>query len=384
MNDYQDIVSQEYSELKSTYLNAAYFGPSPKRCKTYVEKSLKHEIDPSFAPYLDWYERPEKSRQLFANILGVSKENIFHTCSVSDVNNLIIHSLPKDKQHHVVVIDKDYPSNVLPFMLAETRYQNIKFTKISLGQEIIPNSKWLAANLPKDTSIFCCSWVTFDSGKKIDLIDIGNFLRSRNIKFILDATQGLGGLKLGPEEINLVDAVSCASYKWLLGPYGHAFGYIAPKLMAELKHPNGNWITSKNSSVVNSLLNYTTETLPGARCFDRGQTANLLTISCLEGALEFISEIGLENIQNHNKKLVNYFNQNFPKENFDRITPIDFSGNIICLRGKNIDSLQLELDLKDRDIDVSIREGNIRISFHIYNSLAQVDYLLNTLHSQQN
>jgi cysteine desulfurase / selenocysteine lyase len=381
MSKMREVVNKEYEDLKSIYLNAAYFGPSPKRCRGLVEKSLKHEIDPSFAPYDEWYYRPEKSRELFANILSTSKENIFHACSVSDVNNLLIQAL-SHKNQHVAVVEKDYPSNVLPFMLAQERKQSIKLTKLNLNKEIIPTADWLEKNLPVDTTIFCCSWVTFDTGKKIDIIEIGKVLRKRGIIFILDVTQGLGGLGITKEQMSCVDALSCASYKWLLGPYGHAFGYISPSLQKNLKHSNANWITSKNSKVVNSLLEYTTQTLPGVRCFDRGQTANLLTIACLEGALDFLLEVGLNTIQDYNSQLTKFFYENYPKQKYSLITPISHSGNIICLKGKNIDSHQLEKDLKDRDIDVSIREGNIRISFHIYNEQSHIEHLLKVLDSQ--
>ena len=381
MEKLKQLVSLEYGELSSVYLNTAYFGPSPLRSRQLVEKSLKHELDPSFAPYLEWYERPEKSRGQFASLLGTSPDNIFHTCSVSDVNNLIIHSLPEDSNQHIVVIDKDYPSNVLPYMRAAERRKNTKLTRLELGDEIIPHGEWLSKNLPIDTTVFCISWVTFDTGKKIDILDISKLLKQRGIRFIIDVTQGLGGLHLSKEELEAVDAISCASYKWMLGPYGHAFGYISNDFQQSLSHPNGNWITSKNSTIVNRLLNYTTETLPGARRFDRGQTANLLTIGALEGALDILKEAGLENIQQYNKTLSDFFLENFPKNKFELITPSEYRGNIVCLKGKNVDSLELENELKERDIDVSIREGNIRISFHLFNNLKQVEYLINTLSS---
>ena len=377
----RDIIHLEYEGLKSVYLNAAYFGPSPKRCRQYVEKSMRHELDPSFAPYNDWYYRPEKSRELFANLLSTSSDNIFHTCSVSDVNNLIIQGL-SSKPQHVVVIDKDYPSNVLPFMLSAERNKNIEFTKLNLGKNILPTPEWLEKNLPSNTTVFCCSWVTFDTGKMIDVLGIGKLLKSRGIRFILDSTQALGGLDIPEGLLDYADAISCASYKWMLGPYGHAFGYVSSEFQKALTHPNANWVTSNNSKIVTNLLEYTTDTLPGARCFDRGQTANLLTIACLEGALEFLSEMGLQNIEEYNNSLVKFFRDNYPSKKYELVTPRDSKSNIICLKGKGIDSHQLEKDLKDRDIDVSIREGNIRISFHLYNEKGHVEHLLKVLDSQ--
>ena len=381
MNNFREVVEREYVDLSSIYLNAAYFGPSPKRCKILIEKSIKHELDPSYAAYEDWYYRPEKSREMYAKLIGTDSDNIFHACSVSDINNLLIQSL-SDSPQHVVVIEKDYPSNVLPFLLSSERKSNVKLTRLDLGNEILPSPDWLKNHLPKDTSIFCCSWVTFDTGKKVDILNIGKILKDRNITFVVDVTQGFGGLSLSSEELSVIDAISNASYKWLLGPYGHAFGYISPELQRRLKHPNANWLTSKNSKVVNSLLEYTTDTLPGARRFDRGQTANLLTISCLEGALDFLSEVGLKNIQDHNKSLSKFFFNNYSKTKYDLITPENQNANIVCLKGKSIDSHNLEKDLRDSNIDVSIREGNIRVSFHVYNSLKHVEHILKILDAQ--
>ena len=100
--------------------------------------------------------------------------------------------------------------------------------------------------------------------------------RKKGILFVVDGTQGFGGMKLSAEEIENLDIFICSSYKWLLGPYGHAFGYFRKEAQERVKHQNANWVKSPNSKVVYSLLEYTTETLPGARKYDRGQTSNFL------------------------------------------------------------------------------------------------------------
>ena len=44
-------------------------------------------------------QKPEISRKYFATLLGVSADEVFHSCSVSDVNNTLIQGLnlvPKD------------------------------------------------------------------------------------------------------------------------------------------------------------------------------------------------------------------------------------------------------------------------------------------------
>jgi selenocysteine lyase/cysteine desulfurase len=280
----------------------------------------------------------------------------------------------------VTVINKDYPSNVLPFMLNEERDKS-KLQLLELPIEDLPTSSWLEKNIDPNTKVFCISWVTFDTGKRIDLADLGKFLKERNIFFIVDCTQGLGGLKLTNEEISYIDAISCASYKWLLGPYGHAFGYISKNAKFEVKHHNGNWITSANSTDVQNLLDYTTKTIDGARKFDRGQTANLLATSCLEKSLELLLEIGLDNIEKYNQKLVSHFIENLKSKNLKLLTPKNRPSNILCFKVIGGKTSELEEKLISNNIDVSIREGSLRLSFHLYNSLAQVNFLLNIINT---
>ena len=194
-----------------------------------------------------------------------------------------------EKGDRVAAIDRDYPSNILPWMLAE-RHGKFSFDKYPLGNEIVPTAEWLDRTLKPQTKIFNMSYVTFDTGKKMDLVSIGKMLKSRGIFFIVDATQALGGLDITSEELSYIDILTCSSYKWMLGPYGHAFAYFNQTAQDKIYHLNANWILSPNSKQVYNLLDYTTETLPGARQYDRGQAANLLVSACLEGSLSFLKE----------------------------------------------------------------------------------------------
>ncbi len=193
--------------------------------------------------------------------------------------------------------------------------------------------------------------------------------------FVVDATQALGGMDITKEELSYIDVLTVSSYKWMLGPYGHAFAYFSQAAQDKIYHLNANWILSPNSKKVYNLLDYTTETLPGARQYDRGQAANLLCSGCLEGSLSFLAEVGLKNIRKHNAEIRDHFLEIYPKDKFTLVTPLEHMGNIVCMKGK-VDSIALESEFKNRNIDLSVRQGNIRLSFHIFNTKAQVEELV--------
>jgi selenocysteine lyase/cysteine desulfurase len=374
----KSLIKKEYEHLKSIYFNSAYFGPSPIRSKSTILAAMERELDPSFYAYDDWMSISEKLRVKFAALINVSADCITHSTSSSDVVNIVANGFIFEKGDRVAAINKDYPSNILPWMLAE-RHKKFTFDKLDLGTEVVPTPEWLEKNLKPQTRIFNISYVTFDTGKKIDLLGIGKYLQQKNIFFVVDATQALGGLELTSEELSYIDVLTVSSYKWMLGPYGHAFAYFSQKAQDQIYHLNANWILSPNSKQVYNLLDYTTETLPGARQYDRGQAANLLCSGCLDGSLSFLLEVGLANIEKHNTNIRNYFLANYPKEKFNLVTPLEHMANIVCLKVRGGDSILLEAELKNRNIDVSVRQGNIRLSFHLFNTNDQVDELMKAL-----
>lgn len=372
------LIEKEYAHLKSIYFNSAYFGPSPIRSKATIMAAMEKELDPSFYAYDDWMSISEKLRIKFARLLNTSADNITHSTSSSDVVNIVANGFIFEKGDRVAAINKDYPSNILPWMLAE-RHHKFTFDKLELGAEIVPTPEFLEKNLKPQTRIFNVSYVTFDTGKKIDLLSIGKYLRSKNILFVVDATQALGGLEITPLELSYIDVLTVSSYKWMLGPYGHAFAYFSQKAQDQIYHLNANWILSPNSKQVYNLLDYTTETLPGARQYDRGQAANLLCSGCLEGSLSFLLEVGLSNIEKYNASVRDYFLANYPKKKYTLVTPLENMANIVCLKAIGGDSISLEAELKKRNVDVSVRQGNIRLSFHVFNNNHQVDELIKAL-----
>lgn len=372
---FQQLVKKEFAHIDNLYFNSAYFGPSPYRAKQKVANALFKELDPSFFDYNAWFGITDRIRRNIAKLIHVEYDNVTFTSSTSDTNNIIANGFPFKEGDVVCTLDKEYPSNINPYMLAE-RNLGIKLQKLAPTDYTVDA---IEKKLDPKTKIFVISHVAFNTGRKIDIISLGKFLKSRDILFVVDATQSLGGINISPEEVEALDVLACSLYKWMLGPYGTAFAYFSDDAIAKINPTSANWLTSKNSKDVSNILNYTIETLPGARKYDRGQTPNMLAMACVEAGLEVIKELGLKNIEEHNAHIRNYFVENFPRTKFDLVTPEGDIGNIICVKGKNVDTTELELELKHNQIDVSNREGNLRLSFHLFNTVEQVNRLIQAM-----
>lgn len=377
----EERIRKEFSHLGSIYFNTAYFGPSPLSAKEKVEKALERELDPSFFPHDQWLNIPERIRTKGGQLIGVAPERMTHGTSAGDIVSIVANGYPFKKGAVVCSLDGDYPSTVLPWMRAQ-ELGIVTFKALTFDGPGVPGLEWWEKNLPSETALVNLSLVAFDTGKRIDTISLGKYFRKKGVFLVLDATQGLGGLSLGPEELRWVDVLIFASYKWILGPYGHAFGFFSQRAVELIEHRGGTWTSRPGFQDVSNITRYTTETLGGARKYDRGQPSNMLAMACLEGSLDFLLSLGLEDIEKHNHALVDYFLAHYPKKKYNLITPENHRGNILCLKSRDgVESGRVEKKLKESNVDISVRQGNLRLSFHLFNTIGHVETLLEALDS---
>jgi cysteine desulfurase/selenocysteine lyase len=386
------IIQKEFSHLQSIYFNTAYFGPSPLRAKSYIERATQRELDPSFYPQEEWLGVTERLRGSLGRLIDAPADHIALVTSVTDIMNVIANDIHLEKGDEVCTLNREYPSDVLAWQLKREN-DGTPFTLLSSP---FPTADWLRENLPSKTKVFIISHVAFESGRKVNLVEIGKLMRERDILFIVDVTQSLGGMPIKKEELQFIDVMVCSCYKWMLGPYGTAFAYFSSKALNQIKHRQVNWLTSINSKNLGNLLDYSTIPLPGARRFDRGQTPNMLANSCLEASLDFFFEVGLDRISQHNSDLRDYFLNHFPnkkfqilcqqedRKNYSNILALQFKGtdhlNAIISNANNAPNTLMQ-QLRAHNIDASIREGSLRISFHIFNTHSQVETLLEALNN---
>lgn len=370
-----DLIQREFDTDVSRYFNSAAIGVTPQRSKHKVETVLQWELRPSQYDFELWQQRPDSIRLQLAQLLGASEESIAHGTSVTDFISLIAQVYPLKKTDAVVAMKGDYPSLVLPWMVAQ---QTRSFQFCLLDQDCFFEPEKLIKVLPAQTRVLNISQTMFNTGRRLDIEAIGKICRERDILYIVDGTQSFGGTHLEKEILNLIDIYTCSTYKWMLGAYGHAFAYFSSKALEETPRMTGSWLAAANSEDLNNLLQYTLDTLPGARKFDRGQVPNSLVLAALEGALEVLLEVGLKNAEAHNHALAQHFYQELPREHCRVTTPEGFE-NIVCFE---MDEKKLESFnslIESQEFSVSFREGSVRNSFHIFNHKNNVDEYLGLL-----
>jgi selenocysteine lyase/cysteine desulfurase len=229
-----------------------------------------------------------------------------------------------------------------------------------------------------ETLLVALANVHWTDGTLFDLEKIGERARENDAYFVIDGTQSVGALSFNLQEIK-PDALICAGYKWLMGPYAITLGYFGPKLQ-EGKPLEEGWIASENSEDFSSLVLYNDNYQPGAQRFDMGERSNFILVPMMIEALEQIIEWGPKNIQNYCKKLTADLVQNLPEYGY-QIENENWRGHhMFGIRlPEQITHKKLQQKLDKNNIYVSVRGSAVRISPSVYNNKKDISILLDVL-----
>lgn len=164
------------------------------------------------------------------------------------------------------------------------------------------------------------------------------------------------------------DYSAAVSFKWLLGPHGAAF-LVVPEDFGGLTPVLSGWVAGEVPW--DSCYGPVAELAHSARRFDLSHA--LFTYAGLRRSLDLIEELGVTAVQAHDLALADRFRAGLAALGHE---PVPAPGSpIVSVPG--LGSRQPELSRAG--IEVSNRAGNLRAAFHLFNTAADVDRLLDVL-----
>jgi selenocysteine lyase/cysteine desulfurase len=280
----------------------------------------------------------------------------------------------------VVVVGEDFPSNMYTWRKATKRSASdlrVVAPPSSDRRGAEWNTRVLEA-IDRNTAVVSIPHVHWTDGTRFDLLEIGNAARKAGAALVVDGTQSVGALPFDVEAIQ-PDALICAGYKWLLGPYSISIAYFGSRY--DRGEPiEENWIARHGSEDFQRLIDYQDEYAPGAIRYDGGERSNFILLPMFIAALRLILELQPERIQQYCLRLID--------EPVERARELGFTVEDAQWRGAHLFGLRVpeRLDLKRlhqamlaRRVVASLRGSALRVSPNVYNTPGDLDALVQVL-----
>ncbi|MEU2113190.1 aminotransferase class V-fold PLP-dependent enzyme [Streptomyces sp. NPDC019507] len=333
----------------STYLNTSTCGLWPRRSVEAVGE-LAQEIAAGRPEGSGSTAAVEAARGSFARLMGVASDRVALGGSVAVHVGLIAASLPAGAE--VVVPEGEFSSMVTPFT---TRDLKVRYAPLDA----------LAEAVGPGTALVALSAVQSADGRIADLPAVRAAAAAHGARVLLDASQAAGWL---PLDAGQFDYTVTGGFKYLLCPRGASFLTVTEDAQESLVPVHAGLFAAEDPE--GSTYGPVEQFARSARRYD--EPPSFLAYHAAAQSLPLLEETGIAAVHAHNTALAARFRAGLVELGH---APVPGDSCIVAVPG-----LGGRRPLLARaGVVVSARAGNLRASFHLYNSAADVDRALDVL-----
>ena len=354
-----------------TFLNHAAVGPISTRVIAAMQAQLlRHATDPFRQSQLNAPVYRE-GRERAARLVGAAPERIAYIQNTSHGVSLLANGLGLRPGDNVIVPEREFPSNTLPWLRLEAAGVEIRRVAAIAGRMTVDA---IRPAFDARTRVVTLSHVQYWNGHRCGVAAIGELCRPGGVHLIVDGTQSIGAMPLDIAASG-VDALVVSSHKWMLGPIGIGFLAFSARMLERIAVTTPGWLSVKDPFEFHNTLDF----LPDARRFEPG-TENGAGICGLTERLREIEDFGLAAIEARILGLNDEIAEAARRlgAEVDRHAPAERSG-ILTFAFPGRDNAAAVKDLLAAKVRVSLRHGRIRVSPHYYNDSTDVAALADGL-----
>lgn len=353
------------------YINCAYMAPLLKSVEDAGIIGIRKKRNPTQVTPEDFFTESEELRKIYSGLINnpdPSRIAIIPSVSYGMAN--VARNVKFTKGDEIIVAGYQFPSNYYPWKeLAQEA--GVVLKTIYPPEELAERGRiWnekILDNINEHTRIVALGHVHWADGTKFELKAIKEKLKNHEGLLIIDGTQSVGALPFDVQDIK-PDALICAGYKWLMGPYSLGLAYYGEYFDKGIPVEH-NWIAREDSEDFANLINYKTEFQPGALRYEVGERSNFILVPMLKAALQQIQNWKISNIQEYCAQITGNIFDDLRETGF-YIEDENYRGNhlfgIYLPQGLQVSHVKEELD--KQNIFVSVRGSSVRISPHLYNT----------------
>jgi selenocysteine lyase/cysteine desulfurase len=364
------------------YLNSASYSPLPRPVleagrAAVGRKGQPWTLDASFAN-----AQYERARTAAARLINADPADIALISSVSYGVATAAKLVTIARGTRVIVLENDHSSPVLEWR-ARADAQGFAVETVRAPDD----GDWSAAVLAAierpgspPVALASISSLHWSEGARLDLETIGAALRRQGAMFLIDATQSVGVLTMDVKSLD-PDFVIFPTYKWLLGPYGRAFIYVARRHQEGIpleQTASGRRDVRAENATYFADLRY----LADARRFDMGERDYFVSLEMAAIGTEMVAAWGPSAIAQRLAMLTDRIADGVRGIGLSVIDKRLRAPHILSLKFQDRVLAGLVERLATEGVYVASRIGRMRISPHVYNDEADADRFVAVLTRQ--
>ncbi len=361
----------------TTYLNSCSQGALSHRVRAAVETWLDG-WDANGAEWEFWVERAEAARASFARIVGATSDEVAVTSSVTQGVNALLSAIPfvDAGRPRIVVSDYEFPTVGQIAHAQELRGAEVVHVRPEADGSI-PVERFAEA-IDERTALVCCATVSYRTGHRNDVRAVTEVAHAHGALVLADSYQAVGAVDLDVRALG-VDFLTGGTVKYLLGSAGLGFLYVRAALLDRLTPTQTGWFADEDIFRMD-IWDYSPHAT--ARRFDGG-TPPVPSIYPGVAGMALIEEAGVGRIAAHIEGLAGRLIEQVAELGATVVTPSDPAGRgpLVCVR--STDAALLCAELARDHIVTSLRDDNLRVSLHLYNTEDDVDAVVRALSARR-
>jgi selenocysteine lyase/cysteine desulfurase len=357
------------------YLNHAAVSPFSTRVVEAINDILTRRSAGEVEIYPLMIEEKSRLKKNLAELIDGEEANIAIIGNTSEGFNWLVHGLEWKEGDRILLVENEFPSNIYPFLNLQQHGVKIDYVPTRDGFICLED---IEGNIHPQTKLFSISFVEFLNGFRNQLAEISDICHQREVLLSVDSIQGVGALPLSVRQMG-IDFLSNGGHKWLMGPQGCGFMYISPVLFDRLRPAYVGWLSVKDSW---NFFDYNLEFLEDAGRFEIA-TSNILGIFGLSASTSLLLEPGTKTIEQHLFSL--------GERLIDKLSSLGFTyvGSADIIHRSGIYTFTCEnvteryKYLRKNRVHLSLRNDLLRFSPHFYNTIEEIDQVVEIIREKK-
>jgi selenocysteine lyase/cysteine desulfurase len=355
------------------FFNAASWSPLPLAVQEAGRAAIARKGQPWTLPSDFQAAQYERARKAAAALIGAESDDVALISSVGYGVSTAGKVLPIAPGSRVIVLENDHTSPVLEWV---GRAQAGGFVVDTVKQPA--DGDWTSAVLEAidrrgapPLALASISSVHWSDGGALDVARIGAALKLQGAAFLIDATHDAGVRRIDVKTLD-PDFLIFPTYKWVLGPYGRAFMYVAKRQQngVPLEQTSAaRKAVSAEDTVYFRDLSYRDD----ARRYDMGERDHFVSLEMAAVGMEMMARWGSEAIVARLSMLTGKLAEGLGNLGLQLPDSRVRAPHILSVGFPRGMAADLPQKLAAQNVHAAPRLGRLRLSPHVYNDEQDVE-----------